>query len=83
MNEMAPQMDWLVARIARSLVDRPEDVQVRSVESDHTMVLELRVAKEDVGKVIGRQGRTAHAMRVLVGAVASKAKKHAVLEIIE
>lgn len=83
MNEMAMQMDKLVAEIARNLVDSPDDVYVRAMESDHTMFLELRVAKEDVGKVIGRQGRTAQALRVLVGAVASKANKHTILEILE
>lgn len=83
MIAMTPQLDRLVAQIAKSLVDDPENVRVKIVESNHTVVLELRVAKEDVGKVIGRQGRTAHAMRVLIGAAASKIKKHTILEILE
>lgn len=77
------QMDQLIVHIAQSLVDRPQDVVVRTIEGASTMVLELRVAKEDVGKVIGKQGKTAHAMRTLIGAVSSKINKRAVLEIIE
>jgi uncharacterized protein len=76
-------MDQLITRIAKSLVDQPEDVMVTTVNGSQTMVLELRVAKEDVGKVIGKQGRTAQAMRMLLAAVSSKAKKRTVLEIIE
>ena len=68
-------MDELVTQIARSLVDNPQDVLVNAIGSNHTMVLELRVAKEDVGKVIGKQGRTAQAIRTLIGAVSSKHKK--------
>jgi predicted RNA-binding protein YlqC (UPF0109 family) len=77
------QMDQLIIHIAQSLVDRPQDVLVRTIEGASTMVLELHVAKEDVGKVIGKQGKTAHAMRILIGAVSSKINKRAVLEIIE
>jgi len=76
-------MDQLITRIAKSLVDQPENVMVTTVNGSQTMVLELRVAKEDVGKVIGKQGRTAQAMRMLLAAVSSKAKKRTVLEIIE
>jgi predicted RNA-binding protein YlqC (UPF0109 family) len=76
-------MDQLITRIAKSLVDQPEDVVVTTINGSQTMVLELRVAKEDVGKVIGKQGRTAQAMRMLLAAVSSKAKKRTVLEIIE
>lgn len=83
MDGSVPRMDELVTEIARSLVDRPEDVLVNAIESDHSMVLELRVAKTDVGKVIGKQGRTAHAMRTLISAVSSKIKKRMILEIIE
>jgi predicted RNA-binding protein YlqC (UPF0109 family) len=76
-------MDQLISRIAKSLVDQPENVMVTTINGSQTMVLELRVAKEDVGKVIGKQGRTAQAMRMLLAAVSSKAKKRTVLEIIE
>lgn len=76
-------MEKLVTYIAQSLVDRPEKVLVTTVNSDHTMVLELRVAKADIGKIIGRQGRTVHAIRTLIGAVSSKIKKRTFLEIIE
>lgn len=83
MNGSVPRMDELVTEIARSLVDRPEDVLVNAIESDHSMVLELHVAKMDVGKVIGKQGRTAHAMRTIISAVSSKNRKRMILEIIE
>jgi len=77
-------MKELVAYIAASLVDRPEAVQVTEVEQDDTTVLELRVAKEDLGKVIGKQGRTAKAMRTLLAAAAAgnQTKKFR-LEIVE
>jgi predicted RNA-binding protein YlqC (UPF0109 family) len=83
LNPTATQMDELVSQIAQSLVDRPQDVVVNTIEGNHTTVLGLRVAKEDIGKVIGRQGRTAQAMRTLIGAVSAKVKKRAVLEIAE
>ncbi|WP_319521380.1 KH domain-containing protein [uncultured Desulfosarcina sp.] len=76
-------MKDLVANIARSLVDKPELVGVEEVEGNQTTVLELTVAKEDLGKVIGKQGRTAQAIRTILGAVSSKMKKRTVLEIIE
>jgi predicted RNA-binding protein YlqC (UPF0109 family) len=76
-------MQELIGFIAQQLVDKPEDVIVSTIEGNHTTVFELRVAKEDVGKVIGRQGRNAVAMRTLLSAVSSKAKKRAILEIIE
>jgi predicted RNA-binding protein YlqC (UPF0109 family) len=83
MNPTATQMDELVSQIAQSLVDRPQDVMVNAIEGNHTTVLELRVAKEDIRKVIGRQGRTAQAMRTLIGAVSAKIKKRTVLEVVE
>ena len=83
MNTAAMQMNELVTQIARSLVDNPQDVRVNAIEGDHTTVLELCVAKEDIGKVIGKQGRTAHAMRTLIGAVSAKIRKRTVLEIVE
>ncbi len=73
----------LVTYIAKSLVDSPDDVQITEVEGEHTSVLELRVAKEDLGKVIGKQGRTARAIRTILAAASSKAKKRTVLEILE
>lgn len=76
-------MDNLIGFIAQQLVDNPAEVNVSTIEGDHTTVFELRVAKEDVGKVIGRSGRTAMAMRTLLSAVSSKAQKRAILEIIE
>lgn len=68
-------MQDLVSFVARGLVDRPDAVAVTATEHDDALVLELRVAKEDLGKVIGRQGRTARAMRVLLNAVAPEQRK--------
>ncbi len=76
-------MKELVTYIARSLVDKPDQVSVAEVEGNQTTVLELTVAKEDLGKVIGKQGRTAQAIRTILSAVSSKVKKRTVLEIIE
>ena len=73
----------LVEYLAKSLVDKPEEVQVTEVGGEHTIVYELRVAKDDLGKVIGKQGRTARAMRTILGAASAKLKKRAVLEILE
>lgn len=73
----------LVEYIAKSLVDKPEEVQVTEVGGEQTVVYELRVAKEDLGKVIGKQGRTARAMRTILGAASTKLKKRSVLEILE
>jgi len=73
----------LILMIAKSLVDKPEEVDLQEVEGEKTTVLELRVAKEDLGKVIGKQGKTARAMRTILNATATKLKKRAVLEIIE
>jgi predicted RNA-binding protein YlqC (UPF0109 family) len=76
-------MKAMVERIARALVDQPEAVSVSEISSAHSLIVELKVAKEDLGKVIGKQGRTAGAMRTIVSAVAAKNRKHTVLEIIE
>ena len=73
----------VVRPIAQALVDKPEEVEVREVEGEKTTVLELKVAEADLGKVIGRQGRTARAMRTIINAAATKLKKRAVLEILE
>ncbi|MCP4687768.1 MAG: KH domain-containing protein, partial [Desulfobacterales bacterium] len=67
----------------KALVDSPDEVVVSEVEGNQTSVLELKVAKEDLGKVIGKQGRTARAMRTILSAASAKVKKRTVLEIIE
>lgn len=76
-------MKELVRIVACALVDRPNDVQVIEVTGGTTSVIELRVAKEDVGKIIGRQGHTANAIRTILNGVAAKLKKRVVLEIVE
>jgi uncharacterized protein len=73
----------LIEFMARALVDNPEKVKVSEIEGEQTSVIELRVAKEDLGKVIGKQGRTARAMRTILSAASTKIRKRAVLEIIE
>ena len=76
-------MKELILVMARALVDKPDEVEIKEVEGDVTTILELKVAKDDLGKVIGKQGKTAHAMRAILNATATKLKKRAVLEIIE
>ncbi|MCK5784228.1 MAG: KH domain-containing protein [Desulfobacterales bacterium] len=76
-------MKDLIKYIAEALVDNPEQVAVLEVTGNQTSVLELKVAKEDLGKVIGKQGRTARAMRTILSAASAKVKKRTVLEIIE
>ena len=76
-------MKELILLIAKSLVDRPNEVEVDEVKGEKTTVLELRVAKDDLGKVIGKKGKTAHAIRIILNATASKLNKRAVLEIVE
>ena len=76
-------MKDLIDHIAQALVDHPEEVSVTEVEGNQTSVIELKVAKEDLGKVIGKQGRTARAMRTILSAASAKLKKRTVLEIIE
>lgn len=76
-------MKELIEYIAKALVDRPEDVKVVEVEGERTSVIELSVAKEDLGKIIGKQGRTARAIRTILTAASTKLKKRSVLEIIE
>jgi len=73
----------LIEYIAKALVDNPDQVKVSEIEGEKTSVIELSVAKEDLGKVIGKQGRTARAMRTILSAASTKVKKRAVLEIIE
>ncbi len=76
-------MKELVKYIAEALVDRPEEVVVSEVEGEQTSVIELRVAKDDLGKIIGKQGRTARAIRTILSAASAKIKKRSVLEIME
>ncbi len=76
-------MKELIEQIARALVDDPEQVEVTEMDGDKTLVLELHVAQNDLGKVIGRQGRTARAMRTILDAASKKVRRRAVLEIIE
>ena len=73
----------LVETLAKALVDKPEEVVVNELKGTQTTVIELKVAKEDIGKVIGKQGRTAHALRIILGAASSKAKKNCILEIVD
>jgi predicted RNA-binding protein YlqC (UPF0109 family) len=73
----------LIEFIARALVDKPDEVQVAEIAGEQTVVLELRVAKDDLGKVIGKQGRTVKAMRAILSAASSKLRKRADLEILE
>ena len=73
----------LIEYIARALVDKPDEVEVAEIAGEQTIVLELRVAKDDLGKVIGKQGRTVKAMRAILSAAASKLRKRADLEILE
>lgn len=80
---MADEMKKLIETVARALVDSPESVEVTEVEGEQTTVVELRVAKEDLGKVIGKQGKTARAMRTILSAASMKVRKRATLEILE
>jgi len=76
-------MKDIVEIFAKTLADKPDQVQVREIEGERTVVIELRVAPEDLGKIIGRQGRIARALRLLLTAMARKQNKRAVLEILE
>ncbi|MBI1745986.1 MAG: KH domain-containing protein [Acidobacteria bacterium] len=76
-------MKQLIEMIAKALVDNPDQVAVTEVEGEQTTVLELRVSQVDLGKVIGKQGRTARAIRTLLGAAGMKLRKRFVLEILE
>ena len=76
-------MKDLIKYIAQALVDYPEDVDCTEVVGEQTSVIELRVAKDDLGKVIGKQGKTAKAMRTILSEASSKLHKRAVLEIID
>lgn len=80
---MTIDLKELVEYIAKSLVDNPDEVNVTEIDATQTSVIELRVAKDDLGKVIGKQGRTARAIRTVISAAAIKNGKRAVMEILE
>lgn len=80
---MEPSLKELVEYMAKSLVDKPEEVEVNEVQGEQTTVVVLKVAKEDRGKVIGKQGRTARSMRTILNAAGTKLRKRCVLEIFE
>jgi len=76
-------MKDLIEKIAKALVDKPEEVAITEIEGEQTSVIELKVAKEDLGKIIGKQGRTAQAIRTILNAASKKMHKRFVLELIE
>ena len=76
-------MKELIVYIAKSLVDDPDAVKVTEIEGEKISVIELSVSKEDIGKIIGKKGKTAMAMRIILSAVAAKKSKRAIIEIIE
>jgi predicted RNA-binding protein YlqC (UPF0109 family) len=76
-------MKDLITEIVQAIVDRPEEVSVNEIGGDHTVVLELRVAKSDMGKVIGKRGRMAEAIRAILNAASGKVRKRYILEIME
>jgi len=77
------ELSNLVEVMAKALVDLPDQVKVAEVQGEQTTVIELRVAKEDLGKIIGKEGRTARSLRTILSAVSTKLKKRSVLEILE
>lgn len=83
MSKEADEIVHLVELIAKALVDKPEEVSVKAVEGEQVLVLELKVDPTDLGKVIGKQGRTAKSIRSLLGAAGMKLKKRFTLEILE
>ena len=76
-------MKELIEQIAKTIVEKPEEVQVRAIEGEHAVVIELRVDRDDIGKVIGKQGRTITAMRTILNAARSQKEKRQILEVIE
>ncbi|MBU0995107.1 MAG: KH domain-containing protein [Proteobacteria bacterium] len=76
-------MKEIIEIIARSIVDAPDAVSVTEISGMHTSILELKVSKADIGKIIGKKGRTADALRTILSAVSAKGKKRAVLEIVD
>lgn len=83
MRTASEELRELVEYISKALVDYPDQVHVKHIEGEQTTVLELKVAKDDLGKVIGKQGRTARAIRTILNGASTKLKKRTVLEIIE
>ena len=76
-------MKELIEYIAKALVDKPEEVEVNEIEGQQALVIELKVAKEDLGKIIGKQGRTVQAIRTILGVASAKINKRSVLELNE
>lgn len=76
-------MKELIEQIAKAIVEKPEEVQVRDIEGENAVVIELRVAKEDIGKVIGKNGKTITAMRTILNATRAQKRKRQVLEVVE
>jgi predicted RNA-binding protein YlqC (UPF0109 family) len=83
LNSDEPTLKELIEYIAKALVDLPEDVQVKAVESESSIIIELHVAPSDVGKVIGKGGQTAKALRKILSAAATKLRKKSLLQIVE
>ena len=83
MSAESTELKLLIEYMAKALVDVPDQVEVAEVEGEQTTVLELKVAKEDLGKVIGKQGRTARALRTILNGASTKLRKRSVLEILE
>lgn len=81
--DLAMPLKDLIRTIAMELVDHPDQVEVREISTQHNSVIELRVAKEDIGKVIGKDGRTAQSMRTILAAVSTKLGKRAHLDIVD
>ena len=77
------ELSTLIEKMAKALVDFPEKVEINEIEGENTTVIELKVAKEDLGKIIGKQGRTARAGRTVLNGASTKLRKRTVLEIIE
>jgi predicted RNA-binding protein YlqC (UPF0109 family) len=76
-------MKELVAIMAKALVDNPDQVRVTEISAEHALVIELKPAKEDIGKIIGKKGRNVQAMRTILNAASAKLRKRAILEIID
>jgi predicted RNA-binding protein YlqC (UPF0109 family) len=82
-GEKLTELSELIATLARALVDLPEHVHVNEIVGENTTVIELKVAKEDLGKIIGKEGRTAKAIRTILNGASTKLRKRTVLEIVE